>query len=107
MATLQPYQRTLLENRDSLLTEVRTDQVVPLLFVSHVLNQKEIDNIDVGRTWNERAESLLDVLHYKGERGFREFCNALEDTYPHLATKLKASRPQVEVSGWWCKMLFC
>lgn len=99
MATLQPYQSILVKYHDSLVTEIHTDHVVPLLFVSHVLTQREIDDIDIGRTWKERAESLLDVLHYKGERGFREFCNALEDGYPHLATKLRENKPQVEVSG--------
>lgn len=99
MATLHPYQSTLVKYHSSLVDEIRTDRVVPLLFVSHVLTQKEIDNIDIGRSWHERCEILLDVLHYKGERGFREFCNALEDTYPHLATQLRENKPQVEVLG--------
>ena len=96
MAALQPYQRLLLENRDVLLRDVRTDDVCPLLFVNRVLTQKEIDEIKIGRSWPERAESLLDLLHYKGESGFREFCAVLEDTYPHLAAKLQAKNATVE-----------
>ena len=65
--------------------------------------QKEIDDINIGRTAQERTESLLDLLHYKGPTGFQELCVALEDTHPHLAAKLRAKNPQVEVLG---KVLF-
>lgn len=103
MAALKPYQNALLENRDVLLRDVRTNDVCPLLYVSGVLTQKEIDDINIGRTSQERTESLLDLLHYKGPNGFQEFCAALEDTHPHLAAKLRAKNPQIEVLG---KLLF-
>ncbi|XP_078360375.1 tight junction protein ZO-1-like isoform X2 [Oculina patagonica] len=97
MAALKPYQSALLENRDLLLRDVRTNEVCPLLYVSGVLTQKEIDGINIGRTPQERAESLLDLLHYKGPNGFHELCVALEDSHPHLAAKLRSKNPQVEV----------
>ena len=103
MAALKPYQNALLENRDVLLRDVRANDVCPLLYVSGVLTQKEIDDINIGRTAQERTESLLDLLHYKGPNGFQEFCVALEDTDPHLAAKLRAKNPQIEVLG---KLLF-
>ena len=99
MAALKPYQSALLENRDLLLRDVRTNEVCPLLYVSGVLTQKEIDGINIGRTPQERTESLLDLLHYKGPNGFHELCVALEDSHPHLAAKLRAKNPQVEVLG--------
>ena len=99
MAALKPYQNALLENRDVLLRDVRANDVCPLLYVSGVLTQKEIDDINIGRTAQERTESLLDLLHYKGPNGFQELCVALEDTHPHLAAKLRAKNPQVEVLG--------
>ena len=99
MAALKPYQNALLENRDVLLRDVRTNDVCPLLYVSGVLTQKEIDDINIGRTAQERTESLLDLLHYKGPNGFQELCVALEDTHPHLAAKLRAKNPQIEVLG--------
>lgn len=97
MAALGSHQSALLENRDILLRDVRANDVCPLLYVSGVLSQKEIDDINIGRTNQERTESLLDLLHYKGPGGFHEFCVALEDTHPHLAAKLRAKNPQVEV----------
>ncbi|XP_068711421.1 tight junction protein ZO-1-like isoform X2 [Montipora foliosa] len=97
MAALKPYQSALLENRDILLRDVRAKEVCPLLYVSGVLSQKEIDDINIGRTPQERTESLLDLLQYKGPAGFHELCVALEDTHPHLAAKLRAKNPQVEV----------
>lgn len=103
MAALRPYQNALLENRDILLRDVRAKDVCPLLYVSGVLTQKEIDDINIGRTAQERTESLLDLLHYKGPTGFQELCVALEDTHPHLAAKLRAKNPQIEVLG---KVLF-
>ena len=99
MAALKPYQSALLENRDLILRDVRTNEVCPLLYVSGVLTQKEIDGINIGRTPQERTESLLDILHYKGPNGFHELCVALEDSHPHLAAKLRAKNPQVEVLG--------
>lgn len=99
MAALGSHQSALLENRDILLRDVRANDVCPLLYVSGVLSQKEIDDINIGRTNQERTESLLDLLHYKGPGGFHEFCVALEDTHPHLAAKLRAKNPQVEVLG--------
>lgn len=105
MAALQPYQRLLLENRDVLLREIRTDDVCPLLFYSGVLAQKEIDEIKIGRSWPERAESLLDLLHYKGEQGFREFCAVLEDKYPHLSARLQSKNATVEIGK--CHLAFC
>ncbi|XP_048581341.1 tight junction protein ZO-1 isoform X4 [Nematostella vectensis] len=98
MAALQPYQRVLLENRDILLSDLRTDDVIPLLYLSKVLNQKEVDEIEIGRTSRERIESLLDVLHYKGESGFREFCKALDETFPYLADRLSKRESQSEKS---------
>ncbi|CAH3013994.1 unnamed protein product [Porites evermanni] len=97
MAALKPYQKALLENRDVLLRDVRANDVCPLLYVSGVLTQKEIDDINIGRTAQERTESLLDLLHYKGPKGFQELCVALEDIHPHLAAKLRAKNPQIEV----------
>lgn len=99
MAALKPYQKALLENRDVLLRDVRANDVCPLLYVSGVLTQKEIDDINIGRTAQERTESLLDLLHYKGPKGFQELCVALEDIHPHLAAKLRAKNPQIEVPG--------
>ena len=96
MAALKPYQKALLENRDVLLRDVRANDVCPLLYVSGVLTQKEIDDINIGRTAQERTESLL---HYKGPKGFQELCVALEDIHPHLAAKLRAKNPQIEVPG--------
>ncbi|XP_031573383.1 tight junction protein ZO-1-like isoform X3 [Actinia tenebrosa] len=98
MAAVQPYQRVLLENRDILLNDLNTDDIIPLLFLAKVLSNKEIDDIEIGRTRREKTESLLDVLHYKGERGFDEFCKALEETFPHLASRMSRRESQTERS---------
>ncbi|KAJ7394022.1 Tight junction protein ZO-2 [Desmophyllum pertusum] len=97
MAALKPYQSALLDNRDILLRDIRTDEVCPLLYEREVLTLQEVKGVDIGRNPHERAESLLDLLHYKGPNGFHELVIALEDTNPHLAAKLKAKNPQVEV----------
>lgn len=99
MAGVHPYQRVLLENRDILLNDLNTDDVIPLLFLGKVLSNKEIDDIEIGRTRREKTESLLDVLHYKGERGFDEFCKALEETFPHLASRMNRRDLQTERTG--------
>ena len=99
MASVKPYQKALLENRDVILRDVRVADVCPLLYGSGVLTLSEIDNVKIGRTPQEQTESLLDLLHYKGPNGFHEFCVSLEDTHPHLAAKLRAKNPQVEVLG--------
>jgi hypothetical protein len=99
MAAVQPYQRVLLENRDILLNDLNTDDVIPLLFLGKVLSNKEIDDIEIGRTRREKTESLLDVLHYKGERGFDEFCKSLEETFPQLAARMSRKDSQTERSG--------
>lgn len=99
MAAVHTYQRVLLENRDILLSDLNPDDVIPLLFLGKVLNNKEIDDIEIGRTRRERTESLLDVLHHKGERGFDEFCKALEDTHPHLASRMNQRDPHTERIG--------
>lgn len=104
MAALKPYQSALLENRDILLRDIRTDEVCPLLYEREVLTLQEVKGVDIGRNPHERAESLLDLLHYKGPNGFHELVIALEDTNPHLAAKLKAKNPQVEVLGELLKL---
>lgn len=95
MAAVHPYQRVLLANRDILLSDLPTEDVINFLEDHNVLNIKESENIKIGRSQRERRESLLDVLHYKGERGFNEFCRALDEYSPSLASRMSDKDPEL------------
>lgn len=99
MAAVHPYQRVLLANRDILLSDLPTDRVLDFLEDRNALSVKEIDDIKIGRSQRERIESLLDVLHYKGERVFNEFCRALDEYSPKLAARMSDNDPQVDQRG--------
>lgn len=99
MAAVHPYQRVLLANRDILLSDLPTEDVINFLEDQNVLSIKETDDIKIGRSQRERRESLLDVLHYKGERGFNEFCKALDEYAPNLADRMSDKDPKPEQNG--------
>lgn len=48
MVVLKFYQSVLLENCDIFFRDVRVKEVCLLLYVSGVLSQKEIDDINIG-----------------------------------------------------------
>lgn len=78
----------LIENLHYLSNHTKADTFIRYLRSKMVLSQDDQDHIHALLTTSERAAKLVDIVRYKGEKGFIAYMEVLECIYPQVYTKI-------------------
>nr|XP_022306894.1 uncharacterized protein LOC111113163 isoform X3 [Crassostrea virginica] len=86
MAGKQGVTRLLTRHRASLVRDLDTNKILPLLVAKEVISTSEEQQVLAVNDPRERTEALLDTVGKRGLGAFHDFCSCLEKVAPHLLT---------------------
>ncbi|XP_078328318.1 tight junction protein 1-like isoform X10 [Crassostrea virginica] len=86
MAGKQGVTRLLTRHRASLVRDLDTNKILPLLVAKEVISTSEEQQVLAVNDPRERTEVLLDTVGKRGLGAFHDFCSCLEKVAPHLLT---------------------
>lgn len=107
MAGKQGVTRLLTRHRASLVRDLDTNKILPLLVAKEVISTSEEQQVLAVNDPRERTEALLDTVGKRGLGAFHDFCSCLEKVAPHLLTGFLLDNSG-ECHVWcfsWCGVL--
>ena len=81
------HRQALRDKRFMLVRDMDTDEILD--HINNIFTVNQYNRVNAGTTEEGRAGLLLDQLAKRGPNAFKCFCDALDETTPHLAEALR------------------